>query len=493
MKNKLSNNVLLMLIGIFVGVLVSTLIYYLSEPMQVFFLGLVITILALYIAIRRLLNYGLSDPIFIFLSFFIVYNGLVLINFAFSIKSDFLQIDLYPTIFSAEVLRYAGLLSFLALLGLIFGIAIYKILFKEKRDMQFKLQMVNFRFLVIIGFIFYLLGLAMFFMTYEQVGGFFTILSISRLKAFQILASAHILPYSGFIFLGIAICFLAVFFYKSKKLFILSIFMLAVWSILLLLQGDRRFFVYSLLIAFVGWSLLFGDRIIKNLGIKKVVLGLFIAICFYIILAFFSQVRFMIPLLINKELSLKESLIWISEHISLDWFMPVRAEFGGPYLSLLYSIKNKSDLLLGSSYAFSIPNILPRSLYPGPKPPGIGGNFDKLIHNKFYSYTDFITGWGYSPVAEAFNNFGTLGVFIVFTMLGLLLEFLGNLRYRSFWLMLVYLMWVPELFNLNRISFASVVQEFVFMVLPVLILYILYMLFRNVKIDTSDSIGREVD
>jgi len=487
MKNKLSNKVLLILIGVLVGVLVSILIYYSSEAMQVFLLGLVITILTLYIAIRRVLNYGLSDPVFILLSFFMIYNGLTLINFAFSIRSGFLSIDLFPTIFSAEVIRYAGLLSFLALLGLIFGIAIYKILFKEKRDVKFILQMIDFRFLVLIGLIFYLLGLAMFFMTYEQIGGFFAILSVSRLEVFQILASAHTLPYSGFIFLGIAICFLASFSRKSRKFFILSLFMLAVWSILLLLQGDRRLLIYSLLIVFVEWSLFFGDTIIKHLGTKKLILGLFIAFCFYVILAFFSQIRFIIPLLITKELSIQESLVWISEHISLDWFMPVGAEFGGPYLSLLYSIKNKSDLLLGSSYAFSIPNILPRSLYPGPKPSGIEGNFATLIHNEFYYFTDFITGWGYSPVAEAFNNFGTLGVFIVFAMLGLLLEFFGNLRYRSFWPMLVYLMWVPELFNLNRISFASVVQEFVFMVTPVLILYVLYMLFHNVKSNTPDS------
>jgi hypothetical protein len=321
----------------------------------------------------------------------------------------------------------------------------------------------------------------MFFINYQQIGGFFTSLSVNRLERFQILASAHTLPYPGFIFLGIALIFFAVFFYRSKKIFILAFFMLAIWAILLLLQGDRRFLIYSLLIVFVEWALFFGDDFIKRFGLKKIIFGLIIAFCSYLIFSFFSQVRFLIQLLITKKWTMHESLIWISEHISLDWFMPGKTEFGGLYLSLLYSIKNKSDLLFGSSYVFSIPSILPRSLYPGIKPLTIADTFALKIYNEFYYFKDLMKGWGYSPVAEAFNNFGPFGVFVVFSFFGFIFEAIGRLRYKGFWSSLMYFMLVAELINFNRTSFASVVQEAVYFVVPVFALYVLYILFHEIN------------
>ncbi|MGB9833293.1 MAG: O-antigen polysaccharide polymerase Wzy, partial [Caldisericum exile] len=153
---------------------------------------------------------------------------------------------------------------------------------------------------------------------------------------------------------------------------------------------------------------------------------------------------------------------------------PARSEFGAPYFSLLYFVQNKADLLLGSSYLFAIPYLLPRSLYPGVKPPFLADAFSIRIHDEFFSSLSAIKGWGYSPVAEAYQNFGVIGPFLVFFLFGFFITKLSMLKEKGFWGKLFFALIIPELLNFNRMCFAPVFQEAIFILLPAVILYLIF-------------------
>jgi hypothetical protein len=467
------------LIGFFIllfGILISLLANYSSTAQVVFFIGFLISVMCVILIVVRVKNYGISDALVTFLLFFLFYNGIILINFSSFVGNGFFSTELFPTSFRAETVVIAGLLSLSALFGTIIGGFLYRILFSQRRERNFSNRTKKFsdRFLLFWAFIFYVVGILMLLISYTGVGGFFGSLSIDRLQRLNILMSAHTLPYPGFIFVGLAISFYVYFTNKRFSVLLFSLVFLAIWALLLLLQGDRRLLMYSLLIVVAMWGIAEGDAKIKKFSIQRIFVFLLIVFIGYLAFSFFSGVRFLIPLLISKKWTLSDSLIWIKDHISMDWFMPGKTEFGAPYLSLLYYIENKGDRLLGSSYAFSIPYLLPRSLYPGVKPTFLADNFAIRIHDEFFSFKDVIKGWGYSPVAEAFQNFGALGPLLVFTVLGFIFESFSKLRYSGFWGQLVFLVALPELLNFNRMCFTPVFQEFVYFLVPVILLFLIY-------------------
>ena len=478
MKLKIKD-LLVAFIILLISILFSILDYSMSSGNEVFFIGFVISIVCVALIIYRVKNYGISDPLFIFLLFFLFYNGIVLLNFSSFIKNGFFSIELFPVSFRAETVSFAGLLSLSALLGTILGSWLYRILFPLNKEIKYNkgIEDISIRFLLFWAFVFYIAGIAMLFLSYSSVGGFFGSLSIDRLQRLNTLANASTLPYPGFIFVSLAILFYVSFKKKKFSLLLFSLFLLSFWAVLLLLQGDRRFLIYSILIVSALWGMVEGDKIVKKFSTRKIVIFIFVIFIGYITFSFFSGIRFLIPLLISKKWTWSYSLTWIKEHISIDWFMPGKTEFGAPYLSLLYYIENKADRLLGSSYAFSVPYLLPRSLYPGVKPTFLADNFAIRIHDEFFSFKDAIKGWGYSPVAEAFQNFGTLGPFLVFTVFGFFVESLSKLRNGSFWGQLVFLIALPELLNFNRMCFTPVFQEFVYFLVPVILLFLVYEVF----------------
>lgn len=476
MKEKKSQELLIGFIIILISVLFSLFANFASPSQLVFVIGFLISVICVILIVVRVKNYGISDSLALFLLFFLFYNGFVLMNFSSFIKNGFFSIELLPTSFRAETVVIAGLLSLSALFGTIVGSFLYRILFPQRGEANFSnlTKKLSDRSLLFWAFIFYIAGIVMLFVSYTGVGGFFGSLSINRLQRLNILMYVHTLPYPGFIFVGLAVSFYV--FFKTRRIPVLLLFLalFGFWVLLMLLQGDRRFLIYSIFIIVVMWGVLKGDSIVKRFSLQRMFVFLLIIFIGYLAFSFFSSVRFLIPLLVSKEWTWSDSIVWIKEHIILDWFMPGKTEFGAPYFSLLYYLENKSDCLFGSSYAFSIPYLLPRSLYPGVKPTFLADSFAIRIHDEFFSFKDVIKGWGYSPIAEAFQNFRFIGPFFIFSIWGGLLEAFNKLRYRGFWNLLIYLSFVPELLNFNRMCFAPVFQEFVYLLMPVLLLFIIY-------------------
>jgi hypothetical protein len=189
---------------------------------------------------------------------------------------------------------------------------------------------------------------------------------------------------------------------------------------------------------------------------------LFSAYCFF---ASFGYARNYVPSIVAGELSPDQAIAEITGAASNDWFTPEHSEFAGPYLSLLVAVSGSSEKLLGSSYYESLLAVLPRFMYPGEKPLLVSAQFAEQMHQG----TGTVSGWGYNPVAEAFVNFGALGVVLMFVLWTMYFLFIRLLRRCGEWGVLAAAVLLAEAINVNRIDFHNVYSETVYLIAGLLL------------------------
>lgn len=141
------------------------------------------------------------------------------------------------------------------------------------------------------------------------------------------------------------------------------------------------------------------------------------------------------------------------------WLYP--REFSASYFSLTGSLQledlEETSRLEGESYVQAIPNLLPRTLYPGQKPKTIAHEFGDKIAKRVGRDRRF--GVGFSPVAEAYLNFGELGVTLVFLAFGFVLSvYAGLADVRSHFLRHYFFLTLPGMLLFYRSGFASIVS-----------------------------------
>lgn len=313
-----------------------------------------------------------------------------------------------------------------------------------------------------LGIVFFLLGVILYLLDLGRLGGLQAIL-VPRVERLYALAEARVsLPFAPVLFSGLALAFLGWIRQGGKRgasLFVL----LSLWIVFLLLQGDRRFVLYTVLIlvgvlsAFKGFKLTFSLRL------------LFYGIGAYFLMAFFGSTRWLLTPLLQGSYSLKEACSWVAENISSSWFLPFNNEFAGPYTTLVFSLEDPQwqmlagSPLMGLSYLMALPNLLPRSLYPGEKWQTLSFRFSDYTYESYLSaLTAAPIGLGFSPLAEAVLNFGNglWAPLAFFFLLGLFAARLSRwARRRPFPGGIVYALLLPQAFNLNRIDFAWSFQE----------------------------------
>jgi hypothetical protein len=115
------------------------------------------------------------------------------------------------------------------------------------------------------------------------------------------------------------------------------------------------------------------------------------------------------------------------------------------------------DYSFGTSYAQTILVALPRFLYPGTKPPSPSVELANAMHRG----TGAVSGWGYSPIAEAFLNFGLLGVCLMPSLWMAAFIILSRLRNHD-WGLVTAAVLSSESINANRIDFRTVYLESLF-------------------------------
>jgi oligosaccharide repeat unit polymerase len=158
--------------------------------------------------------------------------------------------------------------------------------------------------------------------------------------------------------------------------------------------GNRR----DYLPMFICLAGIFATRRHMIIRLRHIILGLFV----FVTLTVLGVVRMIMdsPMLI------------LSDPIKL---LITQNEFVSPIQTLMYYVDRPHPLRWGWTY-FSAPSLfIPRSMWPE-KPESLSLQFMRAAFG-----TTGMMGYAYTPVTEAFLNFGFVGPFIVFSILSILL------------------------------------------------------------------------
>ncbi|MEZ9036659.1 O-antigen polysaccharide polymerase Wzy [Vibrio cyclitrophicus] len=160
---------------------------------------------------------------------------------------------------------------------------------------------------------------------------------------------------------------------------------------------------------------------------------------------------------------------------------PAESEFGAPFGNLneyLINNQSNSEYVFGYTYLISPIVMIPSFIYPGDKP-------DQAIYefrNKYFSserYRGDIASTGYSPILEAFHNFGSVGILFIFFIVSYFMQCL--LRWKFLYDGIFYPVFVCLLYNVARVfhrsDMSTVIGEVYWAVILALITSFIYKVF----------------
>ncbi len=232
--------------------------------------------------------------------------------------------------------------------------------------------------------------------------------------------------------ISLTACLIIYYFDKwNKKQFVFGVLLILYYITLQLLLGNRRDFLPIILFS----TSYFLTKYHSKLNAKIVIIGtvLFIG-SFWLV-----QQR-------NNNLEYS--------HVGAIQESFVNNEFVYPMQTLAYVIDDKWDLRYGYTY-FILPFqiAIPRYFYPN-KPADLGKEFVSE------TFGEGSQGYAYTPVTEAYLNFGVLGPLFVFVIFSLSLSQLV-LKFNSYSISFVYFMLYSFVFDFCRGTFATVIYQIV--------------------------------
>lgn len=215
----------------------------------------------------------------------------------------------------------------------------------------------------------------------------------------------------------------------NKKQFIFGILLIVYYIALQLSLGNRRDFLPILLFS----TSYFLTKYRSKLNVKVVIIG---AVLF---IGSFWLVQ-------QRNNNLEYSRVGAVQESFVD------NEFVYPMQTLAYVIDDKWDLRYGYTY-FILPFqvAIPRYFYPD-KPDDLGKEF---VNETFGEGSQ---GYAYTPVTEAYLNFGVLGPLFVFVLFALSLSQLVR-RFNSYSISFVYFLLYSFVFDFCRGTFATVIYQ----------------------------------
>jgi hypothetical protein len=156
---------------------------------------------------------------------------------------------------------------------------------------------------------------------------------------------------------------------------------------------------------------------------------------------------------------------YVSNNVSLDWLDLSKTELGAPFRVLMDVIGTWHEpARLGKTYIDTLPYALPQGLRPGL----LSLSQEYTTRNFSPDYISIGGNMGFFPVAEAWLNFGLIGVFIVFFLLGVLISAIQSRtlsRMSPAWL-LTFSLAAPWFIFFLRTDLASWFKVFVYSVGP---------------------------
>jgi len=151
----------------------------------------------------------------------------------------------------------------------------------------------------------------------------------------------------------------------------------------------------------------------------------------------------MIPAMIAGETTTDATVERVRDDLLWRNFLPGLNEFGGPFTCLTLITSEPSPQRSGMTYAESMLWVLPTLIYPGIKPASLASEFAESLHTEFFPNLEYRIGWGFSPVVEAYVNFGFFGIPFVCAVFAILWRATRNWPYRNLTGMLTYLLVLP--------------------------------------------------
>ena len=407
-------------------------------------LALVSLVPPLSVAIVRVTRSGLADPLAVFAFCFAAYNGLLLVRLSYGGNPHEV-----PFAIDRPMFFHAAILSALGSLGLVVG----WLLSNNRRSEPVRHGSPNeCTASFFTGATFYLVGIALYMVQYWQVGGYMQSIAMDRGQRFEMLNGTLSMPYEGFVISGLSLMMYASIGVARARL-ILSSAACLTWLGLVLLQGDRRLALQMIMALGVVIGTL-RPKVTKLRPVALVAIG-----GAYMVAAMFGEYRELIYDVAAGRSTLNQAQVVAGNQESVA-SKPEESELGAPYISLLYYSTGLEPLRWGLSYVTSIPAVVPKALYPGTKTPAISTD----LGNALYQGVGPVYGWGFSPVAEGYANFGLPGAFGAMVLWTMFFGWLGSNRYRSVAGMLICANLLQETVNANRIDFRYVYLESVYCV-----------------------------
>ncbi|SHE67742.1 oligosaccharide repeat unit polymerase [Desulfofundulus australicus DSM 11792] len=235
---------------------------------------------------------------------------------------------------------------------------------------------------------------------------------------------------------------------RMRRLHLIVLWLaLASPEILILLVLGRRGSLLSLLVVLIISYSFFSP--IKRINSKWFA----IALTLYLIMGFMYGSRAQIGhALATGELSaltmrMSKPEFWAT---SLN---PANNEFGAPFGNFnTYVLSGMAELRWGETYLIGLTIPIPRFIWPD-KPQSIVYEFRDTFFSD-WAQRGTIAGTAYSSILEAYVNFGTLGVPVVYFLIALAMGWLEKMRSRSRSLAftILYLTLLPEAITFHRSS-----------------------------------------
>jgi len=363
----------------------------------------------------------------------------------------------YPIAFSSEVYEQAGMLDAIAAVSIVITAMFLHVLCPPAPRRLQRIEFVHPGDIFQAGFVSYVIGISMHATQYLQHGGYLLLLSAGRGAKFEAFASGGLSwPYVPFTHAGLGLMFYGMGRSPSTSRRAMSWGAFVWWLVLLVPQGDRLLIVQSLIVIAAAW---YGSRS-RALRVSKKNVAAVIAL--YVGLAVLGQIRNLIAPTVTGEVSTNVITMFMQENTSVNWFYPERTDIGGPYLSLLYFSANAENGSIHptNSYLDSLLWVLPKALYPGVKQPAFSEDFAWTMHRG----SGPVAGWGFNSVAEAYSNFGTAGIFIVFTLWTALFFALDRIKQLNEVGLLLFSILLASTVTVNRMDFRCVYCETVYAV-----------------------------
>jgi len=260
-----------------------------------------------------------------------------------------------------------------------------------------------------------------------QVPVFTTLGQFDRLEFFETINQVWVVLTMA---ISLTSCLIIYYFDEwNKKQFVIGILLIVYYIALQLSLGNRRDFLPILLFS----TSYFLTKYRSKLNVKVVIIGAILFIgSFWLVQQRNNNLEY------SRVGAIQESF--------------VNNEFVYPMQTLAYIIDDKWDLRYGYTY-FVLPFqiAVPRYIYPN-KPEDLGKEFV----NK--TFGEGSQGYAYTPVTEAYLNFGILGPLFVFVLFSLAFsQLIRKFNFSS--ISFVYFLLYSFVFDFCRGTFATVIYQ----------------------------------